>query len=474
MADALPAAIYCRISRDREGAGLGVERQEADCRALAKRLGWEVVAVYVDNDISAYSGKPRPQYRAMLDAVRARQVQGIVAWHSDRLHRRPTELEEFITLAEERDLQVQTVRAGTLDLSTPSGRMVARMLGAAARHEVDSTRDRVRRKKQELAEAGKYRGGPRPYGFDSDGVTVRKKEAEVIRHATKAVLSGRTLAAVVRELNERGSRSSTGAEWTRHSLRDVLLRHRNAGLVATGRRGEAEQITEAVWPAIVEREEFEAVRRLLLDSTRRTSTGTEPKWLGAGIYLCGRCGSVMRSFTVPRARIDKKTGKPVRLPAYRCQENDHLTIMAVKTDEYVREVVAELVRDPRVVEAMTAGTADPLQGDRERRALLVTRLQQTEADYDEDLIDARRYKAKTERLTAELVEVEARLADAAQQAVISPVFSAVDPGAAFLAAPLDVQRGVLRSVLRVEVQPYTGPRGGAWSSERLEITSAVV
>src|SRR3954447_23762852 len=101
----LPAAIYARISRDREGAGLGVERQEADCRALAKRLGWEVVAVYVDNDISAYSGKPRPQYRAMLDAVRARQVQGIVAWHSDRLHRRPTELEEFITLAEERNLQ---------------------------------------------------------------------------------------------------------------------------------------------------------------------------------------------------------------------------------------------------------------------------------------------------------------------------------------------------------------------------------
>ena len=49
----LAAAIYARISRDREGAGLGVERQEADCRALAERLGWDVVAVYVDNDISA-------------------------------------------------------------------------------------------------------------------------------------------------------------------------------------------------------------------------------------------------------------------------------------------------------------------------------------------------------------------------------------------------------------------------------------
>ncbi|MDP9445039.1 MAG: recombinase family protein [Actinomycetota bacterium] len=43
-----------------------MDRQEADCRALAERLGWEVAAVFVDNDINAYSGAPRPQYRAML------------------------------------------------------------------------------------------------------------------------------------------------------------------------------------------------------------------------------------------------------------------------------------------------------------------------------------------------------------------------------------------------------------------------
>ncbi|MDT7743539.1 MAG: site-specific recombinase, partial [Actinomycetota bacterium] len=33
------AAVYCRISRDKVGAGLGVERQRADCVELAKRLG---------------------------------------------------------------------------------------------------------------------------------------------------------------------------------------------------------------------------------------------------------------------------------------------------------------------------------------------------------------------------------------------------------------------------------------------------
>src|SRR6476619_53763 len=95
----VPAAIYARISRDREGAGLGVDRQEADCRALAERLGWEVVEVYADNDVSAYSGKVRPQYRAMLGAVKAGQVTALLAWHPDRLYRRAVDLEEIVNIA---------------------------------------------------------------------------------------------------------------------------------------------------------------------------------------------------------------------------------------------------------------------------------------------------------------------------------------------------------------------------------------
>ncbi|MHB1491318.1 MAG: recombinase family protein, partial [Cellulomonas sp.] len=60
------AVIYARISQDREGAGLGVERQRQDCQALADKLGWTVAETYIDDDASAYSGKPRPAYRRML------------------------------------------------------------------------------------------------------------------------------------------------------------------------------------------------------------------------------------------------------------------------------------------------------------------------------------------------------------------------------------------------------------------------
>ncbi|MBW0009097.1 MAG: recombinase family protein, partial [Pseudonocardiales bacterium] len=90
------AAIYCRISLDRAGAGLGVARQQEDCRELAERLGWPVADVYVDNDVSAYSGKPRPAWQQLLAHVESGTVDAVLCWHVDRLTRSPRELEDVI------------------------------------------------------------------------------------------------------------------------------------------------------------------------------------------------------------------------------------------------------------------------------------------------------------------------------------------------------------------------------------------
>ena len=48
------AVVYVRISDDPEGSERGVDRQEADCRAYAAAHGWEVVAVFRENDTSAF------------------------------------------------------------------------------------------------------------------------------------------------------------------------------------------------------------------------------------------------------------------------------------------------------------------------------------------------------------------------------------------------------------------------------------
>jgi hypothetical protein len=64
--EACRADIYCRISKDDEGDELGVRRQEKLCRELARRLGWEVVGVYTDDNISAFKrAKRRPDFERL-------------------------------------------------------------------------------------------------------------------------------------------------------------------------------------------------------------------------------------------------------------------------------------------------------------------------------------------------------------------------------------------------------------------------
>ena len=95
MTKAEAAAIYARISSDQEGTGLGVARQVKECQERADAAAG-VVETFIDNDISAYTGKRRPEYERMLEAMREGRVNAVIVYHLDRLTRRPNELEEFV------------------------------------------------------------------------------------------------------------------------------------------------------------------------------------------------------------------------------------------------------------------------------------------------------------------------------------------------------------------------------------------
>ena len=61
-------AMYLRQSQDRDGTGDGVERQREDVERLVNSRGWKITAEFVDNDVSAPSRKPRPQFTEMMAA----------------------------------------------------------------------------------------------------------------------------------------------------------------------------------------------------------------------------------------------------------------------------------------------------------------------------------------------------------------------------------------------------------------------
>jgi site-specific DNA recombinase len=203
------------------------------------------------------------------------------------LHRSRAELEDYVAACETRGVITDTVKAGEIDPSTASGLMVARILGATARHEVDHMIERQRRAKQRSAEAGKWKGGRRPYGYKSDGITVIPEEAKAIAAATTALLAGASLRGIAAQWNAEGRPTSTGGMWHSNALRVTLMRPRNAGLME--HRGLI--IGQAEWPAIISEAEWHALRDKLSDPKRCTNGhGPSRKWLGSGLYRC-ECGT---------------------------------------------------------------------------------------------------------------------------------------------------------------------------------------
>jgi DNA invertase Pin-like site-specific DNA recombinase len=178
------AAVYLRQSLDRTGEGLAVARQRDDCLRLCAERGWESVE-YVDNDTSASKGV-RPQYRKMLADIKNGDIDAVVVWHLDRLHRQPIELEEFITITEDAGIarNLATV-TGEVDLSTDDGRFMARIMGAVARKEIE--RKKVRQQRQSLQQAQSGKGwGPRAFGYNGD-------HASPIWCPPRLLLSGRPI-----------------------------------------------------------------------------------------------------------------------------------------------------------------------------------------------------------------------------------------------------------------------------------------
>ncbi len=338
-------AIYARQSLDRTGAGLAVERQIEDCRKLGRRLklpGEPVI--YTDNDVSASSGKPRPDYERLMTALRAGRHRVVVAWHTDRLHRRPIELEDYIAVSEAHKVITHSVQRGPLDLSTADGQLQARIAGAVARHEVQHKAARRSRSIQQAAEQGRRHGGGRSFGYgrteverdgkrhDLDIHKLNRREAAAIRAAFDAILRGESTTSIWKRWNERGPLTQHNNKWDGTTFRNMIKRPSLAGLVTY--KGDVLEGVEAAWPAIIPEDRWRAVQAIITDPSRRTSPGNQPRHLSSGIVLC-ECGSPLRAGT--NSIKSKRTGIARSYTVYRCGSgnsghttilNDALTIQA--------------------------------------------------------------------------------------------------------------------------------------------------
>lgn len=166
------AALYARVSTVDQQT---LPMQEAALREYADRRGWLVTLAA--SEVSS-GAKVRPMREQILAECRRRRLDAVVVWKLDRWGRSTSDL--VGTLEELRALGIVFVSiTEAIDLSTPSGKLVAGVLAVIAEFERDLIIERVRAGMARAKADGK-RLGRRPTAR-AKGPIIRKMYAKMKR-----------------------------------------------------------------------------------------------------------------------------------------------------------------------------------------------------------------------------------------------------------------------------------------------------
>ena len=432
------AAAYLRISQDHSGEGLAVARQREDALRLAKDRGWTIAKEYVDNSISASDSRQvRPGYDELCRDFEAGLWDALIVYDLDRLTRQPRQLEDWIDAAELRGLQLVTTN-GEADLTTDGGRLFARIKLAVARGEVERKSARQTRAQQQRAESGKPAKGIRPTGYALDG-SIIPAEAKVVRRIFDPFTAGATLKGIAAGLAADGITTRRGGSWSSSSVSSILRNARYTGRsIYKGR-----DVGAATWQPIISEAQFAAAQARLDDPRRKTrGDDTARKHLGSGVYFC-TCG----------LRVRSSSGMGNGLNRYTCRSFCHYR-SGKPIDDYVLAIVRGRLALPDLRGLLTKPVDESRMAELgAERSELRHRIATTQADYDNDLIDGLRYKAKVDKIEARLAAIRAEETKLLAQFGPGSILAAEDPVAAFDAAELAIQQRVIDSLAVVTLRP---------------------
>ena len=455
----MSVVIYARISEDKTGEAAGVKRQVGACRLLAEAKGWTISRVYDhDSDISAWSGKNRPDFERLVTAIEAGEVDKLLVFHLDRLVRRMSDLTRVIEVGRPRRLEIAAVHGVSLDLGDPTGVAVAQILTAIAEMESGHKGQRQRAANRQRAERGRVGWTRRPFGYNRhvdnpkihpqpcdcpvrDGsVFVVPDEAAEYRRAVVAVLSGATLASIVADWNTRGIATTVGGPWTVTPLRNLLLNPRHAGRAVS----KGKDYGEGGWESIIPWEAHERLGLLLRDPARRTAPSTRTKYLLSGLIVCGKCGE--RMFATPTVSKGK------RRMVYRCFAGyGHLTRLMDPVDEHVTNIVLARLSRPDAAD-LFAPDAD-LDALRSRAVDLRNRRDAIASMLADGLISADAGREQAVRLTDELAVVEREIESVSGNGPLAPLAGAQDIRAAWDGLELAAKRAIVDMLYAITLMP---------------------
>ena len=501
------AAIYARVSSDRQKESGTIASQTAALQACAQERAYLVPPAWVFEDDGCSGARlDRPGLEAVRDLAAEGRIEAVLVLSPDRLSRKYAY--QVLLLEELARCGVACEFVESPPAETPQERLLVQVQGMIAEYERALIAERSRRGKRHKARSGSpsvLSGAPYGYRYvkRGEGVEARYEiltgEAEVVCQVFDSYTRKQcSIGAIARNLTEQGIRTRTGKKrWDRSViwaiLRNPAYRGRACyGKTGTGRRQKVtrplrgpgkfasqqvsglerprEEWIEIPVPALVSAEQFEQAQEQLEANKRHATRRTKEPTLLQGMLACRRCGYAYY-------RCSTRTTKR-KLYYYRCLGSDgwrwedgvRCPSRPVRQDRLDALVWRELVRlleEPGLLQAelerrLEAGReADPqrrrlaeLRGERERLeragARLVTAYQEELIGLDELRSRMPAMRSRKRVLEAELEAIESAAEERERYLRIAETLESFRDRLRASAEALDVieRQKVLRSLVK--------------------------
>ena len=306
--DCVPVALYARVSSDRQDVELSIAAQLRASRDYAAKNGYIVAREYVDEAESGRSAD-RPEFGKMIDAATRPNAafQVILVWKFSRFTRKREHAVVFKAMLKRKGVRVISITEHADD--SPTGKLMEGIIESVDEFYSENLAQEVTRGMREAASRGFWVSSRVPYGYRKvmvqDGAKKRPKlepverEAGLLQRMFRMAESGRSVLDVVKTLNWDGIPSPMGKRWSKTAVHLMLRNETYTGVLVWGvaAKDKAEPIrVEEAFPAIVSRETFDRVARLL---ESRAPAKVNPRRLASSYLLSGllRCEACSRALT---------------------------------------------------------------------------------------------------------------------------------------------------------------------------------
>ena len=300
-----PAALYARVSSDRQDVDLSVSAQLRALKDYARANGYSVARQYVDEAESGLVAD-RPQFREMIEEGSKPKApfDVILVWKFSRFTRKREHAVAFKSMLRRKGIRVVSITEQAEDNAT--GRLLEGIIESVDEFYSENLAQEVVRGMREAASRGFFLASNAPFGYKRVKVNDGGKErptlevdpatAPVVREIFEKSLRGSGLKEICKALNDRGI-TNRGRRWYKGTLHYVLRNEAYTGTAVWGRTSKREKTqdpvrVEGAWPALVSREMFEDVQQAMRERAPkvRRPARVGSRFLLSGLLRCGVCG----------------------------------------------------------------------------------------------------------------------------------------------------------------------------------------